>query len=156
MAHFGRSLSPPSTAMIGRPEGNVEKKHHLKLIGGDVNEQAVFAEDERGDDCILTCTYRGKTISAEAPDFFEALCGIRLQLEADGLIPFCYGASLNVYPSPMARGMGGGLKAYRLTRGAPARTADLVAIFSEGSDVVPASVEAQANFYDDWLGSLAS
>jgi len=134
----------------------MESRHQLKLVGVAGNEQAVFAERELGDYCILTCTYRGKTISAEAPDFFEALRAIRLQLEADGVVPFCYGASLNVYPSPMARGMGGGLKAYRLTRGSPARTADLVDIFSEGPDVVPASVEAQAKFYDDWLASLSS
>lgn len=129
-------------------------EHKVSLEGGAANEQAVFVEQELGDNCVLTCAYRGKTISSEAPDFFEALCGIRQQLEVDGVIPLCYGASLNVFPSPMARGMGGGLKAYRLTLGVPARAADLVHIFGEGPDVDPASVEAQAKFYDGWLASL--
>ena len=128
--------------------------HQVYLIGGADDETATFVEDEVGELCVLACTYRGKTISAEESDFFEALCAIRRQLEVDGLVPFCYGASLNVFPSSMARGMGGGLKAYKLTQGTPARTADLVGIFDEGPDIVPSYVEPQAQFYDDWIASL--
>lgn len=132
----------------------MDGQHRIVLIGGETGEQAVFTEDDSHDTCKLTCAYRGKTIEAEATDFFEALCLIRQQLDPEGLTPFCYGASLNVYPSGMARDMGLGLKAYRLTKGEPARRADLVEIFDAGPDVTPASVQAQETFWREWLAAL--
>jgi len=68
-------------------------------------------------------------------------------LAKDRLIPFCYGASLHVYPSGMARDMGGGLKAYKLVVGRHAKIDDLVEIFAKGLDVIPASVAAQEQFF---------
>ena len=126
------------------------------LIGGEPDEQATFELQEIGDNCRVICTYRGKVIASEASDFFDALCDIRLQLSPEHLIPFCYGASLNVYPSPMARDMGGALKAYRLQMGKPAKTVDLVNIFTAGPDLIPASVDLQKQYYADWISSLES
>lgn len=123
------------------------------LIGGEDDEQAVFIGAEAIDGYRLTCRYRGKEIQVEAPDFFAALQAVRLQLEGERLIPFCYGASLNVYPSGMARDMGRGLKAYTTTLGQAARRADLVDIFAESPDVVPSLVAAQDSFWKDWLAS---
>jgi len=94
----------------------MDQQHDIALIGAGDDERAVFTECEIGPVCKLTSAYRGKTLEAEAPDFFEALCLIRRRLESEGLIPFCYGASLNVYPSGMARDMGAGLKAYRMKK----------------------------------------
>lgn len=132
----------------------MDEQHEIALIGAGDDERAVFTEYEIDPVvCKLTCAYRGKTIEAEAPDFFEALCLIRRLLEPEGLIPFCYGASLNVYPSGMARDMGAGLKAYRLKKGAHARMADLVEVFTTGPDVIPASVDAQETFWREWLAT---
>ncbi|OWJ59078.1 hypothetical protein [Inquilinus limosus] len=131
----------------------MDRRHQIVLIGGEDGEQAVFAEDSSHGTCKLTCAYRGKTIEAEASDFFEALCLVRHQLEPEGLIPFCYGASLNVYPSGMARDMGRGLKAYRLTKGKSVNGADIVETFGTGPDVVPASVQAQETFWREWLSA---
>jgi len=50
--------------------------------------------------------------------------------------------------------MGGGLKAYKLTLGQPAKTADLVHIFAEGADVIPAPVDLQQEYFQDWLDSV--
>lgn len=127
------------------------EQHEIALIGAGDDERAVITEQDIANACKLTCAYRGKTIEAEAPDFFEALCLIRRQLEPEGLIPLCYGASLNVYPSGMARDMGAGLKAYRLKKGVHTRMTDLVEIFDAGPDVIPASVDAQEEFWRDWL-----
>ena len=134
----------------------VEEQHTIFLIGGEDDEQAVFEFDEDEDQCHLRCSYRGKSIEAEASDFFDALCRIREQLAGEGLIPFCYGASLNVYPSGMSRDMGGGLKAYKLQMGRLAAQADLVEIFAEGPDVIPATVELQEQHFEDWIASLRS
>jgi len=126
------------------------------LIGGDDDETARFTLFDDRMHCRLRCDYLDKTAESTATDFFQALCDIRGLLAGDRLIPFCYGASLNVYPSRMARDMGRGLKAYRLVKGRHARMDDLVEIFTEGPDVIPASVDAQEQFYRDWLAALRS
>ena len=90
-------------------------------------------------------------ITDQADDFFESLCKVRNRLEALGLRPHCYGASENVYPSGMARDMGGGLRAYKLVIGKHAKTEDLVGIFDSGDDVRPVSVEQQRTFWKRWL-----
>jgi hypothetical protein len=54
----------------------------------------------------------------------------------------------------MASDMGQGLKAYKMVPGKHARSTDLVDIFDEGPDVVPAAVDAQEQFFQDWLRSL--
>jgi hypothetical protein len=124
------------------------------LIGGEDGEQATFTLHDQADECRLRCAVRGTIMESTASDYFQALCIVRERLFQDGLIPFCYGASLNVYPSGMARDMGQGLKAYKTTFGTPARSADLVGIFGEGADVIPASVEAQEKHFRDWIASL--
>jgi hypothetical protein len=128
--------------------------HTIYLIGGTEDETAVFREAEAGDLCVLTCSYRGKQIEASEQDFFEALCKVRSEMEAEGLIPFCYGASLNVYPSAMSRQMSAGRAAYRMTSGKQATKQDLVQIFDEGPDIIPASLESQRKHFDEWLNSL--
>lgn len=103
--------------------------------------------------CLITLSYRQRTLEASAPDFFEAFCRIRLELEKERLIPSCYGVSLNVYPSGMCRDMGSGMAAYRLTPGQHPEDSDLVGIFDKGPDVVPSSVSAQKDYYSNWLNS---
>lgn len=134
----------------------MEDRYTLFLIGGDDDEQAVFTLNDDGSDCRLRCEYRGKVVETVASDYFQALCDARVHLARDGLVPFCYGASLNVYPSGMARDMGQGLKAYKLKIGEQARTTDLVEIFAEGPDVIPACVDLQEEYYRDWLDAFRS
>lgn len=131
------------------------KTHTLVLISGTADEIATFTEDELNDECALSCCYPGKTIRACAPDFFEALCKIRLELEREGLIPFCYGASLNVFPSNMARQMGMGKAAYKMVMNQPATQEQLVYIFDQGSGIIPASVEKQKQYFNKWFASLS-
>jgi hypothetical protein len=133
------------------------EQHPVQLVGlaGDCS-QGVFIldEDEDEDLCRLTFQYPGGKVAAEASDYFEAMCQIRLELEKAGWRPVCFGSSRNVYPSGMCRDMGGGLKAYKLQLGHPAKLADLVTIFDSGPDVEPTSVEEQRQFFDRWLQSL--
>jgi hypothetical protein len=128
--------------------------HIIHLIGGVDDETGTLTTEDRDDLCHISFHYRDRIIEASADDYFEAFCRIRLQLEPERLIPFCYGASLHVFPSGMSRGMGSGLKAYRLTPGRQALTKDLVSIFDSGHDVIPASVANQKEHYNDWIRSL--
>jgi hypothetical protein len=127
--------------------------YQIFLIGGDDDESGLLSTNEDAERCHISFTYRGRMIKSEADDYFEALCSIRLQLEGERLMPFCYGASLKVYPSGMARDMGAGLKAYKLEVGKNARRQDLVDIVAAGPDVIPASVKLQREFYEEWLAS---
>lgn len=125
-------------------------QHQIPLIGGEDGEVVLITQFELDDECGLNCEFRGKTIEAVAGDYFDAFCEIREMLERENLTPFCYGASLNVYPSGMARQMGEGLRAYRLTMGAPSSKDQLVQIFDQGPDIIPAKVSEQERFYREW------
>lgn len=126
----------------------------IRLVGGKLDETATVAQFDAEGGCRLLCRFRGKELTAIADDFFEALCLIRLQLEKEGLGLLCYGSSLNVYPSRMAREMGAGLKAYKMTMGRRTSMSDLVDIFSDGSDVSPATVSEQREFLEQWVASI--
>ncbi|MEP7220328.1 MAG: hypothetical protein ABI876_15500 [Bacteroidota bacterium] len=127
------------------------QQHRIYLIGGDDDESVTFTEEIINDTCRLTCVYRGKKIYADAPDFFEALCHIRWTLEQERLFLFCYGGSMNVYPSELTRSRLQGKKAYRMTMGKEVGMEDLVDIFAEGPDVIPASVAMQLQYLKDWM-----
>ncbi len=125
----------------------------VHLMGGADDEKATFSTEYVGRDCRLVCNFRDQQATADAPDFFAALEIIRRRkLEPLGLIPFCYGASLNVWPSGMARDMGSGMSAYVISPGETATR--LVKTFDEGPDVIPSSVENQEQFARDWFASL--
>lgn len=128
-------------------------EHSLYVIGGNDDEQILLVRSDVGNSCRLVCTVRGETHTVDERDFFEALLVVRRRaLEPKGLIPFCYGASLKVWPSGMARDMGRGLKAYKTEIGAQAR--ELVGIFETGPDVIPSQVSAQEEYHREWIASL--
>lgn len=129
-------------------------QHQIFLIGGADDEMATLTEEDANGLCRLVCEYRGRVVSAEALDYFEALCNVRLELEKDGLIPFCYGASINVFPSPMARQMGRGKSAYKMEMGKQTTRECAVRIFESGADVIPSPVALQKQYFNDWLASL--
>lgn len=130
------------------------REYTIHLIGGENDEKATITTEERDRDCHIMFRYQDRLIEVSATDYFDAFCQIRLQLESERLMPVCYGASLNVFPSRMSRSMGSGLKAYRLTTGRQALTKDLVNIFDSGPDVVPASVANQKEHFNAWIHSL--
>ncbi len=135
----------------------VTDRYPLRLVSktsGELQGVFVLGKHEYGDHVTLTLQYPGGDITCQAPDYFEALCEIRNRLEAEGWRPVCYGSSRNVYPSGMCRGMGLGLKAYKMQLGRRALLADLVKIFDAGPDVEPSSVEEQKRFQQEWLRSL--
>jgi hypothetical protein len=131
-------------------------EYTVHLIGGGDDETANITTEPVGNLHRITFRYRDKMLEADATDYFEAFCKIRTQLENERLIPFCYGASLNVFPSGMCRDMSAGMKAYRLTLGRKPSLGDLVGIFDEGADVMPASVALQKEHFNDWRKSIVA
>jgi hypothetical protein len=128
-------------------------EYAIHITGDAGSETATVTAIAQGGLCHVSLRYRDRVIEYGATDYFEAFSQIRLQLESQNLIPLCYGASLNVYPSGMCRDMSEGLVAYRLTRGRTPTQSDLVGIFDTGFDVIPASVAKQKEFFNVWFKS---
>lgn len=133
--------------------------HEVPILepGGAVGRGILEAWEEAPDDgdrVLLRLRFGDAEWTSRADDFFTALASLRTDFESDGSRLLIYGASKDVYPSPMIRSMGSGSKAYRLKPGEQAKTADLVSIFGTGSDVLAASVAEQEAFYAAWLASL--
>jgi hypothetical protein len=147
-----RALGPRLGFSTPSPDRKMVE-YSVFVIGGEDDETISLVPSEIGAVCRLVCTVRGEKHMADERDFFEALCTLRRRvLEPKGLIPFCYGASLKVWPSGMARDMGRGLKAYKIEVGAQA--SELVGIFESGHDVIPAQVAVQAEYAREWIASL--
>jgi hypothetical protein len=104
-------------------------------------------------DYPIEAIFGEKRWTRHASDYFASLALVRRELEAEGWLLSCYGASKNVWPSGMCRDMGGGLLAYRLRMGHVAKQMDLVDIFESGADFEPATVDEQEEFAKKWLAS---
>ena len=100
----------------------------------------------------LTLRLGKKTFQKTANDYFEALCQIREELEKGKIFPCCYGACKNVFPYGLTRGMGNGLKAYKLEFGEQAKV--LVNIFAHDKNFEPATVADQKKYYEDYCNSF--
>jgi hypothetical protein len=129
----------------------------VPIYAGEVTRHALLSYRELADgQCEVTVTTEGKQFAGVADDFFEALLRVRAQLEPNGLLLGVRGASLDVWPSSMARQMGGGLKAYRMVMGKQALSRDLVSIFEVSPDIRPATVIDQMANRDAWFKSLGN
>lgn len=134
--------------------------HSVRLVSAagparDEPATLVCAEPD-GDEAQveLRLSWSGGSLVARRDDYFAALGDIRTALEPHGLMPYCFGASVDVYPSGMIRSMGYGLRAYRLRMGHQARKADLVPILGAADGLPIGSVAAQEAYFDRWLASL--
>jgi hypothetical protein len=96
----------------------------------------------------------GRLRSFPSTDVFKALQGLRLELERDGVRLLCAGARRDVWPSGMARDMGGGRKAYIMRLGRQAARADLVDIFEYAEPSLVGTVLEQHEYFRAWLDSV--
>ena len=128
---------------------------HVRLRLADGSEIRATVEcSDRGPACRLRLIADGIDEVATGTNYFASFAEIRRRLAVRRILPRCYGASRNVWPSGMACDMAQGLAAYRLTLGAGARQEDLVGIFDDGPDVDPATPEEQRAFSEAWFRSL--
>ena len=86
-------------------------------------------------------------------DLFDAFIQFRLVLEKHGLLLLCAGCRPEVWPSGMARSMGGGRKAYITHMDAPSPKADLIDIFDYAGPEQVGSVAQQRAFHGKWVES---
>jgi hypothetical protein len=111
-------------------------------------------EDHPGFELYLSL--ESERLHADGEDLFEALLNLRRQLEPRGIQILLNGSARNVWPSPMARSMGGGRLAYKMTLGHQARTVDLVDIFEHDPAVEHVAIREQEAFLEQWFSSLGA
>jgi hypothetical protein len=129
----------------------IENKIAIRMADGSI-VGATLMHRENDSTCWLHLVGVGIDETATSTDYFESFVNIRRELAKRNFYPLCYASSRNVWPSGMARDMGQGLAAYKLTMGSPA--VDLVHIFDSGPDIDPVTPEAQRAFSKVWAKSL--
>jgi hypothetical protein len=156
-------LVPEAQRPLGYPTGRHSMSRQFSTVirlkgAAEVVTAALNCETVYPSPSARTCTIdlsceRGK-LRGEASDYFGAFCRIREQLEQWGMLPPCYGASRDRYPSGMARDMGEDLKVYKMRL--DAQSSDLAPIFDEGDDIEPVTVAEQLAFFESWIRELPS
>ena len=119
--------------------------HELTLKVSEVDEEYRVS-------CELPLS--NEVLSGVADDCFAALQVVRRNAEGRGWNICCKGARRNVWPSAMSRSMAGGVKAYILQMGRPARANSMVEIFDKDSPELYATVADQESFAMEWYGSF--
>lgn len=113
--------------------------------------------DQNQDLYRISLSYGDRREIAESDrGFFDALRRLRMELDKVGVLVCCFGASENVYPSPMQEAMGPAVLAYKNYLGKQAYSRDIVNIFESGEDMNPVTVEQQVVFHKKWLSSLGA
>lgn len=126
----------------------------IQLQHADQVENALLVTTLDDQGCHVRCDFRGISVSGRADDFFEALTAVRQQLEMHGLLPLVWGASRDVYTSPMARDLSHGQLAWRLVPGCKPAKDQLLNIFESGADMQVVSVAEQRACFEHWLASV--
>ncbi len=133
------------------PDSNLEYRVKLRAESGAISEARIYHDAARKDHRLIL-ELDGERLIGEGYDYWDGFCNLRKELARRKLIPLCYGASKNVFPSGMSRDMGGGLTAYKTIIGQPG--GELVGIFDRGDDIEPVDVETQALFHREWFESV--
>ena len=130
------------------PNPAPKRGFELELYGVKTGERAwLDFENEDGGYCKLVLHLRERQVSGRDWSFWHALIAIRKQIEPEGLIPICYGTSLDVWPSAMCCDAGGWL-AYYMREDKKRRK---VRIFETGPEVVPSTIRDQEAYCMDVL-----
>lgn len=118
-------------------------------------ERNALIELTENDDVVVIKFSDGELVlEKEGDNYFETLIMLREELEKKDIKLLCKGCCKNVYPSGMILNMGVGRKAYTLIYGEPAKMNSLVDIFDSCSINEYATIEEQAEYFENWTLSL--
>lgn len=113
-------------------------------VTGSPTKQSVVLSFSTGHPWHLRAAFDdGEVWDIEDRDLFECLIKVRRRLEAQGALICCEGSRPDVYPSGMARQMGGARRAYRLVADRATQVPTLVDIFSPAPCSMVVTVQAQ-------------
>lgn len=137
-----------------------QHKQSVEVARGDlrITGQLAYGEGYEPDALpySLTLEIEGESFESGGDDLFDCLLSVRRNLEERDLQICVNGACINVWPSSMARSMGGGLRAYRMTIGKQAHMKDLVDIFAMAEGGRLGTIAEQMQYRADWFKSLGA
>jgi hypothetical protein len=132
------------------------RKINLVLADGTRRPAELLADEIQESEGVMlyriTLTDDGREVIGTAEQgYFDAMLNLRSKLETENVLLECFGASEDMWPSPMQFSMGPAHLAYRMQMGRQAMQADIVDIFDAHQRVRPSTVEAQRLFHGKWL-----
>jgi hypothetical protein len=138
-------MNKEKTKAIDPNPASKRRGFELDLHGGELGELVwLDYKNENCGDSKLVLYLRGHQIIGQDWSSWDApLIAIRKEIEPEGLIPICYGASLAVWPSGMCCDVGGGL-AYYMREGKERRK---VRIFETRPEAMPSTIRDQEAYY---------
>jgi len=111
--------------------------------------------DDDIETCSINLSFLDKNLVSSGSDFFQTFEGIREQLKALGFAPYCYGSSIGVLPSRMARQSSKkGLISYRHYLGEKVDRENMVHIFDSEENLKIVDVAEQNIYMENWMNSL--
>lgn len=91
-------------------------------------------------------------IEESGDNYFDVLISVRKKLSNEGVELLCNATSVDVYPSAMQLGMGGGDQAYRLKMGCHSQMVDIVNSFDyDECNHKPGTIEEQRIYHERWI-----
>ena len=148
------------TAPIARQAQSTDS--YINIAFRPLADTGVEATDHRGtvsyrvgpETRVAFSVWDGPSVAALGIDLFATMTDARRQLESAGYLPLIAGARRDCYPSGMARNMGEGDMAYRLTEGQFPTLDDLVWAFDPADPAQVTTVAAQEAAFSHWAASL--
>jgi hypothetical protein len=134
------------------------RKIAVVLVDGSLHYADIDAEEvSKGSSVLYKISLRQENelkVAESEENFFDALQKLRIEFEKAGTLLCCFGASENVYPSPMQKSMGPAVLAYKTELGRQAYSSDIVNIFDMDDNIIPSTVNNQEVFNKKWLNSI--
>ncbi|MFH8614205.1 hypothetical protein ACH4E8_03890 [Streptomyces sp. NPDC017979] len=124
----------------------------MDVLGSDGTRESWCLRVDEGDEFGITLTSPGGAQwHAAGDDLFDALKGLRRQIEPLGYLLLCNGARVDVFPSNMLRASSGGWLVYVLEKGKAARKQ--VGVLDSADPAEVGTVAEQQEYYESWLRS---
>ena len=118
---------------------------HGDRVGAEVEVTVRdWTEDQRRHrPCTVRLTWQEHVVEATEFSVYHAFQNVREQLEANGLVPYCYGSCPDVRVSGMAVDMGDGTLAYRMSQSSGVGLPPMVNVFDSEPGLKLGSVAEQ-------------
>lgn len=128
------------------------KKIFYKYKGEIKDCNVQLLENEDGTVALNIDLVEYEQFEERGTNYFEVLLSIRNKLNSRGIEILCNGTSVDVYPSAMQLGMGGGDRAYRLKLGCHTHMVDIIETFEYDSlSYKEGTLEEQKTYHEKWI-----
>jgi len=126
------------------------------LTAGGVEDWTLEVYDAPDYDALTLRSPGSAEWTAAGADLFDALLGLRRQVEPAGIRLCCNGSRRDVWPSQLLRAMSDGGSAYVLRKGRRPTSRHLVEILAPADCALVVSIEEQRAYVEKWWRSATT